>query len=226
MKKLCIVPARGGSKRFPNKNITNLCNKPLIKHTIDVVIDLFDTVIVSTDSDNILQVVSSYENIIPIIRPDFLATDTSKVLQTVEWHFNKYSNKDFDQIWLCLPTCPLRSKEDVINSQSLLTKNVDNVISITDFEFPPTLSLLKDENDYISENNPDWPFYNGNTRSQDHKPIYRPNGALYGSWWNSFGNFKNFFKGIVKGYYMPRERSVDIDNKIDLQLAELILKNM
>lgn len=226
MKNLCIIPARGGSKRFPNKNITNLNGKPLIKHTIDTVIDLFDTIIVSTDSDSILQVVSFYENIIPIVRPDFLATDTSKVLQTVEWHFNKFPNGEFDQIWLCLPTCPLRSKEDVINSQKLLTKNVDSVISITDFEFPPTLSLIKNDNNFIFENNPDKPFSNGNTRSQDHKPIFRPNGAIYGSWWKSFAMFKNFFKGIVKGYYMPRERSVDIDNKIDLQLAELILKNM
>lgn len=119
----------------------------------------------------------------------------------------------------------IKNKKNVEEAQNLLTKDLDSVISITDFEFPPTLGLIKDDNNIITENNPQMPFANNNTRSQDHNIIYRPNGALYGSWWKSFGKNKNFFKGKVKGYYMPRERSVDIDNEIDLKWAQFLLNN-
>jgi len=223
MNTLCIVPARGGSKRLPGKNIKDLCGKPLINHTIDVVTKCFSTVIVSTDSDEILEKIYLYDNVIPMLRPSFLASDTSKVLQTVEWIFDNSKNK-FEQIWLCLPTCPLRTEKDVKNAQKLLDKNTDSVVSITDFEFPPTLGLEKDDLNIITENNKEKPFANNNTRSQDHKIIYRPNGAIYGSWCKSFNKYRNFFKGMVKGYYMSREKSVDIDNLIDLKLAKLIIE--
>lgn len=225
MKTLCIVPARGGSKRLPNKNIKDLCGKPLINYTIDVVTKYFSTIIVSTDSDKILEKIHLYDNVVPLLRPNSLATDTAKVLQTVEWIFDNLKDK-FEQIWLCLPTCPLRSEQDVKNAKKLLDKNTDNIVSITDFEFPPTLGLEKNDFNIIIENNKEKPFANNNTRSQDHKTIYRPNGAMYGSWYKSFKNYRNFFKGIVKGYYMPRERSVDIDNLIDLKIAEIILKGV
>lgn len=224
--RLCIVPARGGSKRLPKKNITNLCGKPLIYHTLDVVSNLFDLVIVPTDSDEIIDIVNKHSSskITTIVQPEHLATDSSKVIETVRWVFDSEACKSYDQIWLCLPTCPLRTEEDIILSKEFLTDSVDNVVSITDFEFPPNLGFNLNEDGFIFENDPSHPFQNDNTRSQDQPKVYRPNGAFYGSWAESFKIYRNFFGGNVKGVYMPRERSVDIDELIDLKLAELLLK--
>lgn len=225
MKRIVIVPARGGSKRLPDKNILLLNNKPLIYHTFDIIVDYFELIILSTDSEVIFNLCKEYpsKKVIPKMRPLYLATDSATVLCTVEYIFENL-DMIFDQIWLCLPTCPLRSKEDVVNVQNLLTNDVDSVVSITDFDFPPTLGLNMDMKGIITENNIHKPFATGNTRSQDHNIIYRPNGAFYGSWWKSFNKNRNFFKGKVKGYYMSRVRSIDIDTATDLKIAEALIR--
>ena len=234
MKRIVIIPARGGSKRFPDKNITDLNGKPLIYHTFDTVLGVFDKIIFSTDSQKIADVANRYVTqfpkafINPIIsvdiRPDNLATDTSKVIDTVDYYFSDMGyGKIYDQIWLCLPTCPLRNREDVKNSQNLLSEDIDGVLSITDYEFPPTLGLSKSDDNFISDWHESEPWKNGNTRSQDHPTVYRPNGSLYGMWSKSFDIHRNFYKGKIKGYYMPRERSADIDNKIDLTIAKNLI---
>ena len=162
-------------------------------------------------------------NITILGRPEKLASDTSKVIDTVRYFFD-IGGKDYDQIWLALPTCPLRTRTDVEMAQALLTPDIDGVVSITDYEFPPTLGLQKEHGDLIHDWLAEEPYQNDNTRSQDHPPIYRPNGALYGMWCKSFAKYRNFFKGKTRGYYMPRERSVDIDTELDLKVAETLLK--
>jgi len=226
MKKVCVVPARGGSKRLHNKNILPLNGKPLIYHSIDIIIDYFDLVIVPSDSSKILDLASNHpsDRVISIQRPAYLASDTSKVLETVNWMVDNHLPDDTEQVWLCLPTCPLRSAQDVEGAQKLLTEDIDGIVSVTDFEFPPTLGLNIDSGNFLSDNNPLLPFVYGNTRSQDHPTVYRPNGAMYGMWLSSFKNNRNFFKGSVKGYYMPRNRSIDIDTALDFQIAEILLK--
>ena len=110
MKKLCIIPARGGSKRLPGKNIKPLNGKPLVFYTIDATIksNIFDKIIFTSDDDEILNLIStnySSTNLQVIKRPKPLATDTSKVIDTV-LHF---VDKDYDQTWLTLPTSPLKN---------------------------------------------------------------------------------------------------------------------
>jgi len=233
-KTLAIIPARGGSKRFPKKNIALLDGKPLIFHTIDAALPNFDHIIFTSDSEEILSLVlKRYEQewregkIEIKERPERLSTDTSKVIETVSYyynHFNMSIKNEFNQIFLLLPTCPLRTSDDIKKAKEMLEEDVDNVVSVTEFEFPITMALKKMNNWNMRENDPTKPYANNNTRSQDHIPFYRPNGAIYGSWWNAFGVNRNFFKGYVKGFYMPRERSVDVDNEFDLRIAEIILK--
>lgn len=265
-KRLCIIPARGGSKRFPGKNVAILGDKPLICHTIDTVKNHFDKIIVTSDSDHILQVVKdvykdnmysdrleelrkekeeviksgkyeeaanirdkektllklSNEHIFVEKRPAELATDTSKVIDTVLYYAELNKDK-FDEVWLCLPTCPLRNEKDVTNAQEMLIHGVDSVLSITEYEFPPSLGVLKgSRGELVSYDHTD-PWGNGNTRSQDHPTVYRPNGAIYGSWMQSLLDNKNYYKGAVRGYYMPRERSVDIDTELDFKVAVTLL---
>lgn len=229
MKKLAIIPARGGSKRLPGKNLMKLGGTPLIGHTIRAAtdLDLFDTIIVTSDSQEIVDYANSWAsehaNVEAVLRPESLATDTSKVIDTVCHYFDKKENADFEQVWLLLPTCPLRTAEDIKNAQGLLTDSVDGVISITEYEFPTTLTLKYNDDGTIEDGNPEKPWVNGNSRSQDHPISYRPNGAIYGMWANKFDEARNFYNGKIKGYFMPRERSVDIDNLFDYNLAESII---
>ena len=113
MKRLCIIPARGGSKRLPRKNVKLLNGKPLVFYTIDSVIksNIFDKVIFTSDDDTILHIVkNNYSSTVldVIKRPEVLATDTSKVIDTV-MHF---LDKSYDQTWLTLPTSPMKIPED------------------------------------------------------------------------------------------------------------------
>ena len=225
MKTLCIVPARGGSKRFPNKNISKLGGKPLIHHTLDVATKAFDKVLFTSDSKEILEVASEHgaDNLLVRMRPAHLATDTSKVIDTVNHYFEHWGHQ-IEQIWLCLPTCPLKSLEDLENAKIQLTDDVDGVLSITEYEFPPALGLNRDYDNIISDWHESKPWLNNNTRSQDHEVVYRPNGAFYGMWSESFKKARNFYLGDIRGVYMPRKRSVDIDTIIDFKLAQILLE--
>lgn len=229
MKTLCIVPARGGSKRLPGKNMRKLDGKPLIFHTLDVVIGQFDKVVFSSDDiDMVRDTRERYnenEGFVAETRLSKLAGDTSKVIDTVLYYANQSYYKDYTEIWLCLPTCPLRTKEDVEQAKQLLDIDIDSVVSITDFEFPPSLGLLEGAEGLLGGYDYRHPFATGNSRSQDHQEVFRPNGAIYGTWRSSLIEHKNYYRGRVRGYYMPRERSVDIDNEIDFCLAEAVIKS-
>ena len=224
MKKLLIIPARGGSKRLPKKNIRLLNGKPLMFYTIDAAIqsNIFDKIIFTSDCNKTIKLVNdnySSQNLNTHQRPDFLANDKSKVIDTVI----ELAEESFDQTWLSLPTSPLKIKDDFINSNLLLEDNVDSVISYTEMEFPPSLGIKIDEKGIMTDYDKSNPWQKGNSRSQDHPIVYRPNGAIYGMWTNKLIKSKNFYVGVTKGYYMPRNRSVDIDTKFDFDFAEFLL---
>ena len=90
-------------------------------------------------------------------------------------------------------------------------------------EFPPTLGLTAGYAGRLFDYDSTLPWQNGNSRSQDHPTVYRPNGAIYGSWTNRLLNNKNYYKGIVKGHFMPRNRSIDIDTQFEFDLAEFLM---
>lgn len=224
MKRLCIIPARGGSKRLPGKNIKPLNGKPLVFYTIDAVLksDMFDKVIFTSDDDVILDTISNNysSTVLEVIkRPSELATDTSKVIDTVMY----FLDDEYDQTWLTLPTSPLKVAEDFIHSSKLLDNNTDSVLSYTEMEFPPTLGLMVGKDHKLIDYDKSQPWQNGNSRSQDHPTVYRPNGALYGSWTSKLRENKNYYIGQTKGYFMPRNRSIDIDTQFEFDLAEFIL---
>lgn len=224
MKRLCIIPARGGSKRLPRKNIKPLNGKPLVFYTIDSVINscIFDKVIFTSDDDEILTLVSkNYSSTIldVVKRPNDLATDTSKVIDTVLY----FLDEEYDQTWLTLPTSPMKISDDFVKASELLSENDDSVLSYTEMEFPPTLGLVVKNNNIVEDYDQTQPWQNGNSRSQDHPMVYRPNGALYGSWTSNLKENKNYYIGQTKGYFMPRNRSIDIDTQFEFDLAEFMM---
>lgn len=221
MRAVAIVPARTGSKRLPGKNTRLLQGKPLVAHTLDTVIRHFDLVIFSSDDREILDSYPDKPNLVKIIRPPHLATDTSKVIDTVVYHAQELT-QSFQQIWLCLPTCPLRVEEDVRNAQKGLTSEFDGVVTITDYDFPPALALVEQAG-VLAGAFEGFPLAEGNSRSQDQEQFWRPNGALYGMWMDSFRRHKNFFRGRVRGIPMPKCRSIDVDTELDFQIAESLI---
>lgn len=225
MKRLLVIPARSGSKRLPQKNFKLLNNKPLVFYTIDAALksNVFDKIIFTCDDQIALgKVEESYTDprLQVHLRNKNLASDTSKVIDTVV----SLIDNDFDQTWLSLPTSPLKIEEDFIHAAAILDEAIDGVISYTEMDFPPTLGINVDENSFLSDYDKTNPWINGNSRSQDHPIVHRPNGAIYGAWTQKLAKFKNFYSvGKVKGYYMSKSRSIDIDTQFEFDLAEFML---
>jgi len=132
----------------------------------------------------------------------------------------------FESISLLLPTCPFRRAADIQNGISMLDQSVDAVVSATNFDFPIRLSFeIDDQTKKINHIFSPSPLVTGDTRSQDHKAAYRPNGAFYMAWWESLKKNRNYFNGITRGYVMDREYSIDIDEQFDIFVAEKLLQD-
>lgn len=226
---LAVVPARGGSKRLPRKNVRKLGGKPLVAYTLEAAIEsgCFKKIMLNSDDDEILSIGREYKEVEIEQRPGRLAQDTTKVLELIcELVDREEIKSEFDVIALLLPTCPFRRANHIREGYEQLTSDFDSVVSVTTYEFPPQLSIYKDEGTGLLTPvfNP-CPLITGDTRSQDQKPIFRPNGGFYMSWINRFIENRNYFKGKVKGCAMERLSSVDLDDVNDFEYAEFLLQN-
>ncbi len=229
MKRLAIIPARGGSKRLPRKNMLNLAGKPLIQHTIEAVIKSrsFETIIFSSDDNEMLEFADEFEGIVSEKRDPSLAGDQVKVIQLIKTIAERIEFSSFDQVGLFLPTCPFRTHLDIMNGLSLLTQEVYSVVSVCEMSESLQLSVGLDEKTKIldpeSVLSPS-PLVTGDTRSQDFDRYFRVNGGFYMAWLNQFNERDNFFQGVVKGHIMDGLKSIDIDSRIDLVFANLLVE--
>jgi len=228
---LAIIPARGGSKRLPGKNIFPLNGKPLICYTVEAAIKsgVYDTIIVSSDSQDILDKCANYEGVTCELRDPNLAKDTTKVIELMVEiaHRDGYSDK-YKTISLLLPTCPFRSGSDIKRGMDLLKDEDDSVVSISLMRDPVQLSMTYDDGSHVV--NPDAvlspsPLKTGNTRSQDFVSYYRANGGFYISWIDKFKANRNYFLGRVKGCVIDQDKIVDIDTELDMKWAEFLINN-
>lgn len=221
---LGFIPARGGSTRLPKKNIIDLGGKPLVAHTIEAALDskCFKEIVLSTDDKDIMRIGKRYPNLHIDNRPKHLATNNATALDTICEYMNRQKSGKFDSVALMLPTCPFRKAKDIVKGFSMLSRSVDSVISVTSYGFPYEMSLDGDKNDKVKPFFDPSPLVTGNTRSQDQKEYFHPNGAFYISWWSSILKYKNFFKGKLKSYYMDKIMSSDIDTPLDLEIARTI----
>ena len=226
MKSLAIIPARGGSKRLPKKNLQILGGKPLVAHTLDTVeqSQCFTKALLSSDDPDILEMADNYNVVEAVARAEELSGDKVTALTLVNNIVARPEiAENFDTVALLLPTAPFRKAQHLRDAFDMLTRDFDGVISLTPYEFPPQLSVTL-ESDYIAPVFDPCPLITGNTRSQDQSIIYRPNGAFYIQWMDKFLVNQNFWKGRVKGYVMDRIDSVDIDDISDLEYAEYLLR--
>lgn len=229
-KHLAIVPARGGSKRLLKKNLRLLGEKPLVQHTLEAVADskLFDTIILSSDDDEILKVADTVAGTVPEKRNAELAKDTTKVLELIVQIAEREHYEKFDSIAYFLPTCPFRQARHITEAYELLEEGTDSVVGITPMKSPIQLSLGMDDETKII--NPEAilspsPLVTGQTRSQDFQTYYQPNGSFYISRIPNIRARKSFFTGCVKGYVMDNIHSIDIDTEMDMRYAEFLIEN-
>ena len=221
---LVIIPARSGSKRLKNKNKLLLSGKPLVLYTVEAALRsrYVTDILVSSDSDEILDIACHDDKVSKHKRESFLATDTSTALELVN-HIVSNSTRRYDFVTLMLPTCPLRTYEHLDQAFDLISEDDDGVVSVTSYNFPIELNVPI-KGDYINLHD-NSPLITGNTRSQNHEQKFRPNGGFYIARWDSFKKNQNFWKGNVKYFAMNALDSVDVDTKFDLDIAELLIKD-
>ncbi|HIP55465.1 MAG TPA: acylneuraminate cytidylyltransferase family protein [Arcobacter sp.] len=216
---LAIIPARGGSKRLPRKNVLNLNGKPLIAWSIKAGLNskYIDELVVTSDDDEILEISKKYgANIIK--RPYKLANDTATTIDAVK-HTIDSIDKIYDYIVLLQSTSPLRTSQHIDEAIELLSKkNADAVISVCEMEHSPLWcnTLPKDGSmvGFLKEEVL-------NKRSQDLEKYYRLNGTIYICDTNRLLEENSFFlKDKIFAYVMDRESSVDIDEEIDFKITE------
>ena len=221
---VALIPARGGSKGIKNKNIVDICGKPLIAYTIEAARQsrYLDRIIVSTDSESIMQVAIKYGADVPFLRPKQLASDTASTLEVV-LHLIEYLAKAgdvYNTLMLLQPTSPLRSTEEIDGALEKYCNNgLKSLVSVSEVTDPPILMR------YIVDKTHMENLLSGNStiRRQDMEKIYRVNGSIY------INNIKEIhnetsFKDNEIPYIMKKEHSVDIDEYVDIERVKFYLK--
>lgn len=221
---IAIIPARGGSKGLPGKNIKPLNGKPLIAYTIECALKSkrISHVVVSTDSNEIAEIALKYGAEVPFLRPDYLATDEAKAIDNYIYTIHRLSetyNEDIDSIIVLQPTSPLRLTEDIDRAIMMFQeKQADSVISYTQEAHPIFWHKYIDEEGRLINIFDDDTLAN---RQALHKTYY-PNGAIY-VFKKSIIERGVYYTENTFAYIMPRNRSIDIDYIEDFQYAEFLL---
>lgn len=224
---IAIIPARGGSKGLPGKNIKKLKGKPLIAYTIEAALKAkgIDKVIVSTDDQEIAKVAVEAGADVPFMRPDYLASDTSSAvdvyIHAVET-LNDIYNMKIDKFAVLLPTAPLRGHIHIEEALELFYKeNADTLVSMKDAPVPISWYFSADKRARIKnlEAGNGSPTINRQKNAQ----YYIPNGAIYILDYNLLKDKRTYYSDNTIMYHMKDEDSVDIDTLQDFEYAEFLL---
>ena len=223
MKVLAIIPARGGSKGVPRKNIIDIKGKPLINYTIDAGLaakaaGVIDEMVVSTDDEEIAEVSRAAGASVPFMRPDYLSSDTAKSVDAMihAYEFYKERGEEYDTILLLQPTTPLRTAEDIAEALRIYEESgATSLISCYKEEYICDLvSYHKDGDKAIALN----PKHNGGGRRQELPDLYVRNGAIYITSVAQMIDNHRVFDDVPAMYVMPKDRSVNIDCMDDVEM--------
>ena len=221
MKTLGVIPARGGSKAIPRKNLVILGGKPLLTWTCEAATkSKLDRIIVSTDDKEIAKVAESSGVEVPFVRPPELSADSSLTIDVVI-HAITQLGDTFDAVMVLQPTSPFRTTDDINKCISLLRESeADSVISVVDVggHHPARMKFL--EGGLLID--PPYAESRENQPRQELQPMYIRNGAVYLT--RAAVLMQGSFKGASSiGYVMPPERSINIDIPFDVTVAEALL---
>ncbi len=220
---LAIIPARGGSKGIPHKNIINLCGKPLIAYTIEAAQKSMyvDTVLVSTDDIEIQRISEQYGAMVPFLRDAMIATDKATTISVVVDAVQRLSmnGENYDVVILLQPTSPLRTTEEIDVAIDVFFQNdMQGVVSVNAVETSPFLLRTIEGHRLrriISESS--------TIRRQDMPTYYEVNGAIYINHIREIDENLSFNDNPIP-YIMNREHSVDIDTWDDLERAKTVIR--
>ena len=222
---ICVVPARGGSKRIPRKNIKVFNGKPIIAYSIEAALEsnCFDQVIVSTDDNKIAEVAKTYGAKVPFIRPAELSNDYAGTIpvikHTIEWLENH--NNTIDNVCCLYATAPFIQSQTIFKAfQQLQESKADYCFSATSFTFPIQRAIRITRDDKVEMFYPEY----FNVRSQDLEEAYHDAGQFY---WGKAQAFKDelpLFSEASSPYILPRFLVQDIDTTEDWIRAEAMHK--
>ena len=224
---LAVVPARGGSRGVPRKNVHLLAGKPLIVYTVTAALQSQYPlrVVISTDNEKIAEVAQRAGAEVPFLRPAELAQDETPTLPVIQHALQWLEQHDGYKpglVVLLQPTSPLRRASHIDQGIKLLLEtNADSVVSVCEVEHSPYWMRVLDEKGQVRrfvETDREFP------RRQDLPPVYRLNGALYVTKRKLIMDEERLLGDDVRALVMAREDSIDIDDKLDFLLAELLLK--
>lgn len=225
MKPLIVIPARGGSKGVPRKNIKVLGDKPLIQYTIDAAKGVFDDefICVSTDDFEIKSVVEQLGLKVPFLRPNELASDTAGTYEVLLHAISYYESKGYfpDTLILLQPTSPFRTSAHIKEALKLYHESIDMVVSVKETKANPYYILFEEDSNGYLKKTKEANF----TRRQDCPKVWEYNGAIY------IINVKalkasaiNQFTKVCK-FEMDETSSHDIDTLLDWRIAEIIIND-
>ena len=225
MKRLAIIPARSGSKGLKDKNIIELCGKPLIAYSIEAAVNtnLFDRVIVSTDSEIYAKISRQYGAEV-LMRGEELSNDSSTTYMVLEDILKNKILDTYDYFVLLQPTSPMRNAQHIIEAVEKFEqkfKRFDFLVSMKESEHAKVLVNPIDEDESLK-------FFDinfSNYRRQGYKD-YSPNGAIFIAKPDSYLKQKHFFGARSLSYIMQAKDSVDIDGPIDLLLAKILMSQI
>lgn len=223
MKRIAIIPARSGSKGLKDKNIIDLCGKPLIAYSIEAALEtgLFDHVIVSTDSEHYAEIAQHYGAEV-MMRGEALSNDKATTFMVLEDILKNRLQESIDYFVLLQPTSPLRTSKHIteaIEKFEAKIENFDFLVSMKEAEHAKVLVNPIDDDESLKYFDTD--FFN--YRRQGYKD-YSPNGAIFIAKPDSYLEQKHFFGAKALSYIMSAEDSVDIDGALDLVVANAIMK--
>lgn len=219
---ICIIPARGGSKRIPRKNIKNFLGKPIITYSIEQALKsgLFEEVMVSTDDSEIANIALKSGANVPFLRTEKNSNDfatTAEVLIEVIKNYSK-NGFEYDNICCCYPTAPFVNTDRLIEGFELLNKEqVDSVLPISSFDYTIWRSLKENENSYLSFN---WDEFE-DSRSQDLPQAFHDAGQWYWIKTKSLFTHNKIITPFTRGLLLSSLEVQDIDNIHDWKIAEL-----
>lgn len=221
MRKIAIITARGGSKRIPRKNIREFCGKPILAYSIEAAreSELFDTVMVSTDDEEIAGIAREYGAEVPFYRSERTANDfatTNDVLLEVLAEYEK-RGEHYD-IGCCIyPTAPFVTAAKLRDAMGRLEAgDADTLIPVVAFSYPPQRAMLVQEGRLVFE----YPRYL-DSRSQDLEPHYHDVGQFYLFRTEAFRRSRKLMLGNILPYVVSELEVQDIDNQTDWEIAEI-----
>ena len=221
MKKIAIITARGGSKRIPRKNIKKFCGKPILAYSVEAALQsgLFDTVMVSTDDEEIAQAARQYGAEVPFYRSEKTSGDyatTNDVLLEVLAEYEK-RGLEYELACCIYPTAPFVTAKKLKDAVSqLLDSNADTLIPVVAFSYPPQRAMIMKEGRLVFE----YPQYL-DSRSQDLEPHYHDVGQFYVFRTAPFRRNRKLMVGNILPMVVSEMEVQDIDNQTDWRIAEI-----